>query len=146
MSLQSSPSAEFPPVLVPTAPGELLDRVTILKLKVERITDAAKVRIVQAELGALLGICAKSIPSSEGLDQLTRELREVNEKLWQIEDDIRAAEAHREFGPHFIELARSVYLTNDRRAELKRKINELLGCVIQDQKQYESLKDIADSR
>jgi len=136
MSIHSASAAEFPPLLVPTAPGELLDRVTILQIKVQRITDPARVKIAQADLDALLAICAKSIPSSPRLDQLTQELREVNGKLWQIEDDIRAAEARRDFGAQFIELARSVYHNNDRRAALKRAVNELLGCVIQDQKQY----------
>ena len=127
---------EFPPLLVPTAPGEILDRLTILQIKAQRITDPAKLRIVQADLNTLTAICDKSIPRSQPLDQLTQELRQVNEKLWEIEDDIRAAEARKDFGPQFIALARSVYQTNDRRAELKRQISTLLGCVIQDQKAY----------
>ena len=127
---------EFGPLLVPTAPGEVLDRLTILQIKAQRIADPAKLRIVQADLNTLTSICDKSIPRSQQLDQLTAELRQVNEKLWQIEDDIRAAEARKDFGPQFIALARSVYQTNDRRAELKRQISTLLGCVIQDQKLY----------
>ena len=133
----TSPAGEFPPLLVPTAPGEILDRLTIMQIKAQRITDPARLRIVQADLNTLSSICDKFIPGSPQLDQLTQELRHVNERLWQIEDDIRAAEARKDFGPEFIELARSVYRTNDRRAELKRQISTSLGCVIQDQKSYQ---------
>ena len=74
--------------------------------------------------------------TAEELTRLTADLRAVNEALWQIEDDVRDCERHRDFGPRFVELARSVYHTNDRRAELKRRVNELLGSRIVEEKAY----------
>lgn len=134
----SAPAAEeTTPVLAPIAPGELIDRLTILGIKSQRVGDPVKLSAVRAELDSLEAIRATSLPRSEQLDELARELRSVNEKLWQIEDDIRAADRSGDFGPAFVELARLVYRTNDQRAELKRRINLLLRSPIQDQKQYQ---------
>jgi hypothetical protein len=114
----------------------LLDRLTILQIKSQRVTEATKLRSVRLELEALSAVRERALPHGEQLDQLVRELRTTNEALWQIEDDIRAADAAGDFGPSFIELARSVYQTNDRRAELKRKINTLMGSALREEKHY----------
>jgi len=135
-TLNAQPLPDPPPVLAPMAPGELIDRLSILQIKVQRVTDPIKLRTVRTELEQLLAVREKALPSSDQLDELARELRGVNETLWQIEDDIRAADQSGDFGPKFIELARSVYHTNDRRADLKRRINLLLGSVIRDEKHY----------
>src|SRR6202035_1689270 len=101
-------------------------------------TDPAKLRCVRTELDKLVAVRDRVLPTGEQLDELARQLRHVNEALWQIEDDIRAADASGDFGPGFIELARSVYRTNDQRAEIKRRINALLGSTIRDEKHYSS--------
>src|SRR5687767_10465890 len=111
-------------ILVEVAPGELIDKIAILTIKAERITDPAKLKNVKIELDTLVAARDKGIPPSPQMDELTRELKKVNEALWVIEDDIRDCERDQNFGPKFIELARSVYKTNDRRALLKKKVNE----------------------
>jgi hypothetical protein len=124
------------PILVEVAPGELIDKITILQIKTERIDDADKVKNVRIELEVLETARDNVIPTSAELDRLTAELKTVNEALWEIEDDIRDCERDKDFGPKFIELARSVYRTNDRRAAAKREINELLGSKIVEEKSY----------
>jgi hypothetical protein len=121
---------------VEIAPGELIDKITILQIKAERITDPDKLRNVRAELAALSAARERALPSSPELSALTAELRAINEALWVIEDDIRQCERNQDFGPLFVELARSVYGQNDRRAALKRQINELLGSAFHEEKQY----------
>jgi len=125
-------------VTVAISPGELIDKITILEIKSERLTDAAKLDHVRAALQALRTACAQTLPASERLQALTAELRAVNETLWQVEDDIRLCERNDDFGPRFIELARSVYRENDLRAALKRRINDLLGSEIVEEKSYAS--------
>ena len=132
--LTRSPTA--PPLLVEIAPGELIDKITILEIKKARITDAAKLHNIGVELAILTDARDRRIQGSPELDRLTAELKTINEALWQIEDDIRDCERHRDFGPRFIELARSVYRENDRRAAVKRQINELLGSKIVEEKSY----------
>jgi hypothetical protein len=124
------------PILVEVAPGELIDKITILQIKTERIDDADKVKNVRIELEVLETARDENIPPSPELDGLTAELKTVNEALWEIEDDIRDCEREKDFGPKFIELARAVYRTNDRRAAAKREINELLGSKIVEEKSY----------
>jgi tetratricopeptide (TPR) repeat protein len=121
-------------VTVEISPGDLLDKLTILQIKSERITDAAKLAHVRTELAALAR--QRSCPASPELDRLTSDLETVNETLWQIEDDVRICERDGDFGQRFIELARSVYRHNDQRAALKRQINELLRARFAEQKQY----------
>jgi hypothetical protein len=116
--------------------GELIDKITILEIKAERIQDAAKLRNIRAELTALTAARERAVPVSPELDRLAAELKAVNEQLWRIEDEIRACEAARDFGPRFVELARSVYRTNDRRSALKRRVNELLGSRLVEEKAY----------
>jgi hypothetical protein len=123
-------------ILVELAPGELLDKITILQIKKARITQPDKLRNVEVELATLELARAGAMTESPQLDQLAADLRAVNETLWQIEDDIRLCERDGDFGPHFVELARSVYKQNDRRAALKRQINDLLGSKIIEEKAY----------
>ena len=126
------------PILVEIAPGELVDRMTILVIKTERITDAAKLANVRIELETLQRARDAGVPASDELDRLTAELKAVNDSLWEIEDDFRDCERAQDFGPRFIELARAVYVTNDQRAALKRQINDLLGSRIVEEKSYAS--------
>ena len=121
---------------VPVSPGELIDKITILEIKSERMRDAAQLNNVRTELASLLAVCDRHVPSSHELSDLTRQLKAVNESLWQIEDEIRGCESSRDFGPQFVELARSVYRENDRRAQLKRDINVLLGSQLMEEKAY----------
>jgi hypothetical protein len=123
-------------ILVEIAPGELLDKITILEIKKARIRQPDKLKNVQIELATLDASRSKAIARSETVDKLTTELRAVNESLWDIEDEIRQCERAGDFGSRFIELARSVYHQNDRRAALKRQINDLLGSKIIEEKQY----------
>lgn len=126
-------------ILVPVSPGELVDKITILRLKSERISDPAKLANVRRELELLTDVAERAIPQDERLTALTGELYETNSDLWDIEDDIRRCEAKKHFGEGFVALARSVYLTNDRRAELKKEINLLLGSNIIEEKSYVSI-------
>ena len=123
-------------VVIEAAPGELIDKITILEIKSARIRDGEKLRNVRKELETLVAARDRTILSPDGLAALTAELRSVNETLWDIEDDVRVCERDGDFGPKFIELARSVYKNNDHRASLKRKINELLGSAIVEEKAY----------
>lgn len=123
-------------VLIEVGAGELIDKVTILKIKARQMTDPAKLRNVHHELEVLNRACAENLAPSTELDRLEDELTQVNQALWVIEDDIRACEAARDFGPKFIELARSVYIQNDRRAAIKKAINELCGSNIVEEKSY----------
>jgi hypothetical protein len=123
-------------VLIETSPGELIDKITILEIKSERIGDPAKLRNVRAELETLRAARARAVATSEELATLTAELRAVNEALWNVEDALRKCEGAGEFGAGFVELARSVYKNNDRRAGLKRAINERLGSGIIEEKSY----------
>ncbi|MGD9915837.1 MAG: DUF6165 family protein [Rhizobiaceae bacterium] len=124
------------PIMVEIAPGELLDKISILEIKNERITDAAKRANVRIELDLLCAARDREITPSAALDSLYASLKRVNEALWEIEDGIRDEERDRRFGERFVELARSVYRTNDRRAALKREINTLLGSAIVEEKSY----------
>lgn len=123
-------------VMVPVSWGEVIDKITILEIKSRKVTEPAKLANVLKELMLLSDVREREFPGHAGLAQLTRQLGAVNEKLWQIEDDIRDCERARDFGPRFVELARSVYVTNDERAGLKRRINELLGSALVEEKSY----------
>lgn len=123
-------------VLVPQSWGEIIDKITILEIKAERLTDAAKIANVTKELNELAAVREREFPAHAGLAVLAGELRAINEKLWVIEDDIRDCERAKDFGPKFIELARAVYFTNDERAAAKRKVNDLLGSGLIEEKSY----------
>jgi len=123
-------------VRIDVAPGELIDKITILEIKAERIVEPEKLANVRAELSALLAAGRSALPDCEELAALHAELREINGTLWHIEEQLRACDRAADFGPAFVELARSVYRTNDRRSLLKRRINELLGSELIEEKSY----------
>ncbi|MAZ90865.1 MAG: hypothetical protein CMF76_02730 [Maricaulis sp.] len=118
------------------APGELIDKITILRIKSERIGDEAKLKNVRTELDILQKTQAEEVPQSDEMVRLEEALKTVNEALWEIEDDIRDCERKGDFGAEFIRLARAVYVTNDKRAALKKEINLLLGSTIVEEKSY----------
>jgi len=123
-------------LLVPISPGELIDKITILEIKSERMTDPAKLHNVRTELALLNGTWAASAFSATDIGAEWQGLRDVNAKLWDIEDRIREKERERAFDAGFIELARAVYVTNDERAAIKRRINTKLGSVLVEEKSY----------
>jgi uncharacterized protein YukE len=116
--------------------GEFLDKMTILEIKSERIQNPPKLENVQKELGLLRDAWEASPLSRLDVSSQLKALKEVNEALWDIEDKIRRKEAVQEFGDEFIELARSVYQTNDRRAAIKRELNGILGSELVEEKSY----------
>jgi hypothetical protein len=124
------------PLLAPISVGELFDKITILEIKAERITDSAKQLNVLSELHLLRDVRDREVVRSAAFDRLSAELKGVNDSLWRIEDDLRNCERQGEFGARFVQLARSVYRINDRRAQLKRQINELSGSLILEEKFY----------
>lgn len=126
------------PLIIPVSWGELLDKLTILQIKKKRIKDSEKLKNIAKELAALQSAWQTRTIRSQELDELVRELRGANEALWDIEDEIRACERRRDFSERFIELARSVYRTNDRRASLKYRVNRLLDSEIVEEKSYEA--------
>ena len=123
-------------VPIEIAPGELIDKITILQIKSERASGAEKLRNIRTELDALVRARDRCLPGSAALNDLTAELKAVNEALWQVEDDLRLCEQAGDFGPRFVELARSVYQRNDHRAVLKRQINQLMGSRFFEEKSY----------
>ena len=120
--------------MVPVSWGELFDKISILEIKAERIKARPARANVQRELDALNAVAAGV--RRAGLAALRRALRKANEALWEIEDEIRTQEAKQAFDARFVALARSVYQTNDRRSEIKRKINDLLGSTLVEEKLY----------
>ena len=123
-------------ILIEVGAGELIDKLTILRIKSERMSDPAKLANVRREFELLSRCRDEKLPGTPELDALEEELKQANAALWEIEDAIRDCEARGDFGARFIELARSVYLRNDRRAELKQAINELCGSRIVEEKSY----------
>jgi hypothetical protein len=123
-------------VPIDVAPGELLDKITILEIKRERINDPAKLGNILHELNVLAESRERTIPLSDELNPLIHELKAVNEAIWEAEDQVRDCERRQDFSQPFIEVARSVYRHNDRRAAIKRRINEHLGSVILEEKGY----------
>lgn len=123
-------------ISVEVSAGELIDKITILEIKRERIADAAKLANVEAELETLVRARDAAIRPTAELSRLARHLKDINERLWAIEDDIRDKERARTFDAAFIELARAVYRTNDERAQVKRAINQALGSRLVEEKSY----------
>jgi hypothetical protein len=123
-------------ILVPISPGELVDKITILEIKSERMTDPVKVANVRTELGLLQSTWQSSPHAAQDISQEWAELRRINEALWDIEDKIRDKEREQKFDAEFIELARAVYVTNDERAAVKKTINTKLGSRIVEEKSY----------
>ncbi|MBU4436446.1 MAG: hypothetical protein KKC14_18750 [Alphaproteobacteria bacterium] len=124
------------PILAPISAGELIDKITILRVKAERIGDPAKEANVRKELALLEATAAVHLPASAEIDRLTAELTTVNAALWDIEDGKRDCERRQDFGPDFVALARRVYIDNDQRAALKRAINAAAGSEIVEEKSY----------
>lgn len=122
--------------LAPTSVGELLDKISILKIKQEKITDTEKLQNVNRELKELETIWDTCKNPSIDLADLCAQLKKVNMQLWDIEDDIRAKESTSQFDEEFIALARSVYKQNDIRAELKKEINIRSGSALVEEKSY----------
>ena len=127
-------------IQIPISPGELLDKITILQIKSERISDPVKVTNVKTELQMLDQVWQAAVESDDTISALTAELKSVNEALWEIEDDIRDEERNRRFGERFIELARAVYVTNDQRADAKKRVNLHLNSTIVEEKSYQDYK------
>jgi len=123
-------------ILVPLSPGELLDKITILRIKAARMTDATKVQNVRLELSLLENTWRDSGCADFEVAADERALQSVNEKLWVVEDRLREKEAARAFDPEFIELARTVYIANDERAAIKKRVNLQLGSRIVEEKSY----------
>lgn len=124
-------------IQVPISPGELLDKITILRIKAARMSDPAKVANVKHELSLLEKTWKDSGAATVNLGTAEAELTAVNEKLWVIEDEIRDEERAKRFTEKFIELARAVYFTNDERAAIKKRVNTLLGSTIVEEKSYQ---------
>ena len=123
-------------ISIPVSYGELIDKITILEIKADRISDPEKHRNVTRELQLLRKHRDDQIPASADLEGLVQELRTVNEALWVVEDDLRALEEAQEFSDRFVQKARSVYQINDRRARIKMDINLLLKSELLEEKSY----------
>lgn len=124
-------------IKVPVSFGEVLDKITILEIKSERITDPAKLSNVRKELDELTRVWDEVVEDQTLISQQRQELKAINEQLWEIEDNIRDQEAARDFGDRFIELARAVYITNDKRAAVKKQVNLALGSSFVEEKSYQ---------
>jgi len=122
-------------ILVPISAGELVDKITILRIKVARL-EGDKQANTARELAALEAVAAGALPASAELDAAVAELARLNDALWEIEDRIRALEAAGDFGPAFVETARSVYFTNDARFRAKRRVNALVGSDLIEEKSH----------
>jgi hypothetical protein len=123
-------------ILVPISPGELLDKITILRIKAARITDASKLANVRRELELLEKQWRTALPKGIDVAGEERALEQVNAKLWEVEDQIRDLEAEKRFDARFVELARAVYINNDERASIKKRINVSLGSALVEEKSY----------
>jgi hypothetical protein len=132
---------KFQTPLVPISWGELIDKITILEIKEVKITSINALDNIRKELGFLSDIVINSKGVYDTISLLKNELKEVNLKLWQVEDEIRDKEYSQEFDEKFISLARSVYRLNDDRANLKKKINETLFSELKEEKSYKSFRD-----
>ena len=127
-------------IKVPISPGEMLDKITILRIKSARMTDPLKLRNVRNELAALQETWGSSVYAKDDIAADEAALLAVNERLWVIEDDIREKERAQTFDARFIELARAVYFENDARAAIKRRINVRLGSALVEEKSYSNYK------
>lgn len=128
--------ADTQPIMIEVGAGELIDKITILNIKSERMSDEAKLKNVRHELNVLSAAQDAALEDTAELQKLTAALKEVNEALWVIEDDIRECERDKDFGEKFVALARAVYVTNDKRAALKKDINLETGATIVEEKSY----------
>ena len=125
-------------ILVEVSVGELLDKISILEIKQEKIKDAESLKFIKDEYNILKTELDKNITSDEKLKNLFNSLKEINSKLWVIEDDKRMCEKNKDFGENFIKLSRDVHFLNDDRAKIKLEINNLTGSKIKEIKEYTS--------
>jgi len=116
--------------------GELLDKISILEIKLDKIKNQNRQQEINKEYKILKKTKDLSIEVTQEIDRLIKEIKIINVKLWEIEDKIRVCEKNKDFGKEFIELARAVYLTNDKRAKIKSRINEMAGSNIKEIKEY----------
>ena len=123
-------------ILTEISPGELLDKISILEIKLDKIKDKVSLIEINKEYVSLSETKNSNISITKDLENLTKQLKETNMKLWSIEDEKRMCEKNKDFGKKFIELARSVYLNNDKRAKIKSEINKLLGSNIKEIKKH----------
>ena len=123
-------------LIMPVSPAELIDKITILEIKRQLIKDSTKLKNIDLEYKLLLDVLINNVSGSEELDLLRSQLKEVNMKLWDIEDKIRDLEKNKVFDEKFVELARLGYFTNDKRSEIKKDINKLLNSEIVEEKSY----------
>ena len=123
-------------ILAEISAGELIDKITILEIKKDKITDQSKLSEIQKELGSLNVIMKNSIPDKREIKDLKRKLKDINLKLWDVENGKRLSERNNDFGESFIILARNVYKYNDERAKIKLEINNYLGSNIKEVKSY----------
>lgn len=121
----------------PVSPGEVLDKITILEIKAVKISDNGKLKNINHELNLLQSIWNTHVESSDEVKALKQQLKKVNQDLWNIEDEIRIKEYKKEFDDEFIQIARSVYVENDKRAAAKKALNLLLGSDLVEEKSYE---------
>jgi len=123
-------------ILVEVSAGELLDKISILEIKKEKITDSEKLKFINDELNVLKATANKNIKISEKIDTLFKSLKDINSKLWVIEDQKRMCEKNSDFSEKFIKLSRDIHFLNDERAKIKLEINQILGSNIKEIKQY----------
>lgn len=124
-------------ILTPVSIGELIDKITILEIKAERIGDAAKLANVRTELDSLLPLFEGQRSSQPALEALKLRLKAINERMWDIQDQLRDKEAAQAFDDAFVQLARGVYQTNGERVQVKNEINQVAGSVLVEEKQYQ---------
>jgi len=123
-------------ILSEISAGELLDKISILEIKLEKIKDKTNQEEINKEYKILKEVQNSSLEVTEKLKTLFKEIKEINLNLWNIEDKLRICEKNKDFGQTFIELARGVYLNNDKRSKIKSEINKILGSNIREIKQY----------
>ncbi len=123
-------------ILIETSAGELIDKITILEIKKEKISEQKSLEIINKEFASLRNSMEKNLNINDEIKKLWNQLKDTNLKLWEIEDAKRLAEKNKKFDEKFIELARNVYKYNDLRAEIKSKINQISGSDIKEIKQY----------
>lgn len=124
-------------ILTPVSIGELIDKITILEIKAERIDDAAKLANVRTELDGLLPLYATQRSNQPALEALKQQLKVINERMWDIQDQLRNKEAAQVFDDAFVQLARGVYRTNGERVQVKNEINRMAGSALVEEKQYQ---------
>ena len=123
-------------ILVEVSAGELLDKISILEIKKEKITDSEKLKFINNELDVLKAAADKNIKINGKIDTLFKSLKDINSKLWVIEDQKRMCEKNSDFSEKFIKLSRDIHFLNDERAKIKLEINQILGSNIKEIKQY----------